>query len=322
MASKIRLSIPNTVHHIRARSINNRKLFSNDIERGYFLFLLEKLLIKTGFKCLCWTLIETHYHLVIRINHHRLSVLMQQLNSEFALFCNNQRKEHGVLFQNRFKSIVIHESFVDETIRYVHQNPIRSGICESISALNTYKWSSHYYVVNDLISPINSSEPILQRFSADPLIAHKLYCDSFGKQIDSQFLKLIRNSNRGIENKNQAGTLIIGDNEYVRKILNTCNEDSLRMAAFIRKGFSLADLAQFVIKRFEISLDDLKWRGRLNKRSTARKVFACLATKDLEFTGAEVARFLNVSGTAISHLSENGISVIKDMNIKLPSIPI
>jgi putative transposase len=48
------------------------------------------------------------------------------------------------LFQNRYKSIVVEEdAYFKELVRYIHLNPLRAKMVESMTALDRYPWSGH-----------------------------------------------------------------------------------------------------------------------------------------------------------------------------------
>ena len=66
MPRKRRIVLPGEVHHIMARGIDGRKLFSNDEDYEYFLSLLNRMLITGNCRCYAWVLMPNHYHLLLR----------------------------------------------------------------------------------------------------------------------------------------------------------------------------------------------------------------------------------------------------------------
>ena len=59
-----RLSIPGALHHVMARGIEGRSLFTEKEDRDYFLSLLSHGLTRSNFKCYAWVLMDNHYHLL------------------------------------------------------------------------------------------------------------------------------------------------------------------------------------------------------------------------------------------------------------------
>jgi hypothetical protein len=58
---------------------------------------------------------------------------MRMLLTGYVVSFNRRHKRHGHLFQNRYKSIVCQEDvYLRELVRYIHLNPIRTGIVPTI----------------------------------------------------------------------------------------------------------------------------------------------------------------------------------------------
>jgi len=68
----------------------------------YFLALLSEGISVSGFRCYAWVLMENHYHLLLRVNEHSLSVFMRQLNSKYARWF---RKEVPTAEDTFFKTV-------------------------------------------------------------------------------------------------------------------------------------------------------------------------------------------------------------------------
>ena len=51
---------------------------------------------------------------------------------------------YGVLFQNRYKSILCEEdTYLLELVRYIHLNPVRARVVGDMEELNTYPLCGH-----------------------------------------------------------------------------------------------------------------------------------------------------------------------------------
>ena len=73
-----------------------------------------------------FTLMENHYHLVVRTAEANLSHAMRWLHVSHSTRWNWAHRMCGHVFQGRFKTILIEESErIAEVARYVHLNPVR-----------------------------------------------------------------------------------------------------------------------------------------------------------------------------------------------------
>jgi hypothetical protein len=66
---------------------------------------------------------------------------MRHLNGVYTQRYNRRHRCDGQLFRGRYKSILIDtDSYLLQAVRYIHRNPLRAGLVESLDA---YNWSSH-----------------------------------------------------------------------------------------------------------------------------------------------------------------------------------
>jgi len=68
-----------------------------------------------------------------------LSKAVGQVHWRYTLLINRRQHWRGHLWQGRFNSFVLHDSYLRNVIRYVELNPVRAGIVKDAGA---YKWSS------------------------------------------------------------------------------------------------------------------------------------------------------------------------------------
>ncbi len=74
---------------------------------------------------------------------------MHCLLTGYSKYFNDRHKRAGHLFQNRYKSPIVHEDgYCREVVRYIHLNPLRSGIVPSVDALEEYPWTGHRRIVH------------------------------------------------------------------------------------------------------------------------------------------------------------------------------
>ena len=81
MPTKKRLTIPGAIAHIMGRGIDGQRIFRDDQSRRHFLALLAEGMRRCGYRCYAWTLMDNHYHLVVRCGGLPLDSLMRPLRS-------------------------------------------------------------------------------------------------------------------------------------------------------------------------------------------------------------------------------------------------
>ncbi len=78
-------------------------------------------------------MVGNHIHLLIREEEESLAQIFKRIGSKYVYWYNVKYQRKGHLFQDRFKSeIVDEEDHFLTVIRYIHQNPVKAGICEKI----------------------------------------------------------------------------------------------------------------------------------------------------------------------------------------------
>ncbi len=148
MGRRVRLDQTDSLHHVMTRTVERRPLFEDDTDRVAFLDAFSRVCSLTGTRILAWALMGTHVHLLVRCAEYPLSGYMQQILSSYARFFNRRHDRTGHLFEDRFRSILVNdESYLLSVIRYIHLNPVASGMLDSVEALGKYPWTGHRAIV-------------------------------------------------------------------------------------------------------------------------------------------------------------------------------
>jgi REP element-mobilizing transposase RayT len=115
-------------------------LFEDDADRDYYLTRLYFCLKDERIVTLAWCLMDNHVHLLVRDENTRLPTAMARVNGAYARHFNKKYDHVGHVFQDRYRCEPIDdESYLLETVRYIHNNPEEAGICRS----EKYRWSSY-----------------------------------------------------------------------------------------------------------------------------------------------------------------------------------
>jgi DNA-directed RNA polymerase specialized sigma24 family protein len=84
---------------------------------------------------------SNHYHLLLETPAGNLSQIMRHINGAYTNHFNTKRRRAGHLLQGRYRAILVEaDVYAKELSRYIHLNPVRTGITEQPGE---YPWSSY-----------------------------------------------------------------------------------------------------------------------------------------------------------------------------------
>ena len=137
------------VYHVMLRGINRQDIFEDDEDYRQMVTCLRSLaeryaesghLLQPLCTLYAYCLMSNHIHLLIREREETVSEVVKKLGISYAYYFNRKYGRNGHLFQDRFKSEPVDsmEYFV-VLLRYIHQNPVKSGIAVNVG---DYPWSS------------------------------------------------------------------------------------------------------------------------------------------------------------------------------------
>ncbi len=144
MARVARTSLPDGYFHIYARGIaSGSPVFDDDVDRSFFVEQLARCIDRHRWTCHAYTVLSTHYHLVVETTCASLSAGLHQLNGRYARRFNRRHGRFGHVFAERFQTRLIEtEDYLHDVCAYVLQNPVAAGICE---APEEWPWSYSRY---------------------------------------------------------------------------------------------------------------------------------------------------------------------------------
>ena len=129
------------LYHIMLRGIDRRVIFEDEEDDRKFLSLLERFKGECGFELPGYCLMSNHVHLLMREKEVPLETIFRKLGAAYVYYFNHRYDRVGPLFQDRFRSEIIRDDpQLLQTLRYIHRNPVKAGICEAPEA---YAFSSY-----------------------------------------------------------------------------------------------------------------------------------------------------------------------------------
>jgi putative transposase len=137
------LPTPSTFH-ITARGVNRSLIAFDETDFKALQELVLATAARFGWEYDVYCLMPNHFHLVMPTELRSLSKGMHWLMGLYAQRINRRHNRTGHLFENRFSAWVVRdEDHWRETCRYVLENPVKAGLCET--ALD-WPWSGGRYL--------------------------------------------------------------------------------------------------------------------------------------------------------------------------------
>ena len=334
MPRQKRLDIPGVLHHVIARGIGLSKIFQGNVDREEFLKRLAAGLEKTGCRCYAWSLMPNHFHLLIRTGRTSLSDLMRKVLTGYAQYYNRRTRRRGHLFQNRYKSVLCQEdAYFLELVRYIHLNPLRANLVSGLKELDRYPWTGHAVLIGKKKREWQSVDEVLSWFAQRRKTAIRKYREfihkglGMGRRDDLTGGGLRRSAGgwegvkalKRMEEYWQGDERILGDGDFVKKILDAAGEKMERKEKLLREGWNVDRLVNRVCEITSVNPDDLRKKGRGNNLSNAKGLIAFWGYNELGISGSELSQLLGISRPAISKTIDRGEEIVKEKRLKLLS---
>jgi REP element-mobilizing transposase RayT len=136
------------IYHVMLRGINQQTIFEDDEDKERLIATLEKYREICGYKLYAYCLMSNHFHILVKGEKEDLSLIVKRIAGSYVYWYNRKYKRCGHLFQDRYKSEAVdNDSYFLAVLRYIHNNPVVAGICESPC---DYRFSSYpLYVKNE-----------------------------------------------------------------------------------------------------------------------------------------------------------------------------
>jgi len=123
------------------RGINKQSIFLDYEDNEKFLQVLEECKTISEYELYGYCLMGNHVHLLLKECKESLDLVLKRIGIRYVYWYNKKYMRTGHLFQDRYKSEVVEsDPYFVIVLRYIHQNPIKAGLCNLIKE---YKWSSY-----------------------------------------------------------------------------------------------------------------------------------------------------------------------------------
>lgn len=163
------------IYHVMLRGINHQDIFESSDDYAMFLSILHHLVdrqtddgesLPPYCTIYCYCLMNNHVHLLIREREESISDVVKRIGVSYVRYYNDKYERNGPLFQDRFRSEPVNTiEYFMTLLRYIHQNPVKSGL---VSEVKDYRWSSwSEYEGRNGILKICDTRTVMNRLDSD-----------------------------------------------------------------------------------------------------------------------------------------------------------
>lgn len=135
-----RIVLPNMPHHVVQRGNRRQETFFRDSDYRAYLSMLARLCEEHGVAVWAYCLMPNHVHLVlVPETADSLSGAVAETHRLYTRRINKRNDWKGFLWQGRFNSYPMDESYLLTAVRYVEMNPCAAGL---VGHPGDWPWSS------------------------------------------------------------------------------------------------------------------------------------------------------------------------------------
>jgi putative transposase len=312
-----RLDTPGTLHHVIVRGIERCNIVDDDRDRTDFIKRVALVAHESRTPIFAWALMNNHAHVLMRSGTGGIAHFMRRVLTGYAISYNRRHRRHGHLFQNRYKSIICQEdAYFCELVRYIHLNPLRTGLVETMTELDRYPWCGHAAVIGRRDQPWQDRDYVLRWFGTLEGPAKKAYRSFVQKGIYHgqrpelvggglvrsmggwSAVKSLRRS--GIEEKGDAR--ILGSGDFVTQVIGEAGQQIRHQLA----GDDPLDAAAEIIRKYcaaqNVSVQVLRSGSRRQPVSRVRRELTLRLVNELGLSLAEAARQLGLTTSGVAQI--------------------
>lgn len=314
-----RLDAPGTLHHVMIRGIEKGPIVKDDKDRADFVSRLGTTAKKTGTTVYAWALMNNHAHILLRSGNGGIPGFMRKLLTGYASSYNRRHHRYGHVFQNRYKSIVCEEDpYFLRLVCYIHLNPLRAGLVDSLEELDSYPWCGHSMIMNRKKNDWQDRDCVLAYFGKTEGRARKAYRQQVleqsrqGRQSELTGGGLIRSmggwsavrARRKQGAQEMGDARILGSSEFVQEMLAQAQGMVKYQITPVNTAKKADRELEKMCKDEGITKELLQSGSRRHPLPKLRKKLACQFIMEYGLSLAETARQLGVSTSAVARMLE------------------
>lgn len=140
MARTARVVVPGYPHHVTQRGNRKQATFFKTADYRAYLTLMAECCKRHNVTIWAYCLMPNHVHLIaVPSTPEGLAKAIGEAHRRYSRIVNKREGWIGHLWQERFASFVMDETYLLAAVRYVEMNPVDAGLVERPE---DYPWSS------------------------------------------------------------------------------------------------------------------------------------------------------------------------------------
>ncbi len=140
MVRMARLVVPDHPHHVVQRGNRRMKTFLCEADYQFYIKLMAKSCSEAGTQVWAYCLMPNHVHLImVPQDTDGLRRTLSEAHRQYTRHVNLREDWRGHLWQERFHSFPMDESYLLACARYVELNPVRANLTHRF---DHWRWSS------------------------------------------------------------------------------------------------------------------------------------------------------------------------------------
>ena len=214
-----RIIAPGIPHHVTQRGNRRMETFFRDEDYQAYLALMAEWCRKFNVTIWAYCLMPNHVHLIaVPETEEGLRLAIGEAHRRYSVMINRRQKWTGHLWQGRFSSFPMDETYLLAAVKYIEMNPVRANFAPDPYS---WKWSSaraHADGKDDVLVKVS---PLLEMVGywrlflsdideedADKIRRHErtgraLGADSFLESLELSLMRTVKRQKAGRKKKEQ-----------------------------------------------------------------------------------------------------------------------
>lgn len=183
---------PEIFYHITMRGNNKQPIFITKGDFKFFTHTLGQANTIYSFTIIAYSMMNNHYHLLIRSPRVPLSEVLIFINMQYSDYFKRKYKYNGQLYETKYYTNLISDpKELLKVSKYIHQNHLYSQ--RTISGkLENYPYSSYPFYVGekkDKPTYINTYllPSLIKKYSELKMESYNMYCENIQMEVEKPF---------------------------------------------------------------------------------------------------------------------------------------
>jgi len=188
MPRRSRVTNETDTYHIMSRGIDRQLLFEDRKDFMKYKEILAKYVRECGIVLYAYCLMDNHVHLAVKVSEVPLHMFVKKLNVSYVQYFNYKYQRSGPLFQDRYRcELILSDTQLIRTIRYIHANPVKAGLCRSPEEYDHSSYSEFLF---------NSADNLAGFDNVSKMFSSIMEFEDFSRQNDDRNYLDISNTER------------------------------------------------------------------------------------------------------------------------------